>query len=128
MLVPAISCDTSIKAMRGGFSGGTAASLMNVVREVARDPEVRQLMSNPYAVAPGAAHLAELRDEMAAGGVVCLFPEIGHDAKRAAQLAEATGLTPAGALDPEGSFIEPGAALYGQMLRAMAGTIADCAK
>lgn len=50
---PATRVKLRIKAMRGGFSGGTAASLMNVVREVARDPEVRQLMSNPYAVAPG---------------------------------------------------------------------------
>ncbi len=50
---PATRVKLRIKAMRGGFSGGTAASLMNVVREAARDPEVRQLMSNPYAVAPG---------------------------------------------------------------------------
>lgn len=41
-----------IKAMRGGFSGGTAASLMNVVREIAKDPQVRKLMTNPYAVVP----------------------------------------------------------------------------
>lgn len=41
-----------IKAMRGGFSGGTAASLMNVVREIAQDPKVRQQMMDPYVVAP----------------------------------------------------------------------------
>ena len=76
---------------------------------------------------PGAKHIAEL-EALLREGPVCLFPEANHDPKLVAQLAEATGLTPAGALDPEGSFIEPGAALYGQMLRAMAGTIADCAK
>jgi zinc transport system substrate-binding protein len=76
---------------------------------------------------PGAKHIAEL-EALLREGPVCLFPEANHDPKLVAQLAEATGLTPAGALDPEGSFIEPGAALYGQMLRAMAGTIAECAK
>ncbi|MEY3533741.1 MAG: hypothetical protein RI979_1765 [Pseudomonadota bacterium] len=76
---------------------------------------------------PGAKHIAEL-EALLREGPVCLFPEANHDPKLVAQLAEATGLTPAGALDPEGSFIEPGAALYGQMLRAMATTIADCAK
>jgi zinc transport system substrate-binding protein len=76
---------------------------------------------------PGAKHIAEL-EALLREGPVCLFPEANHDPKLVAQLAEATGLTPAGALDPEGSFIEPGAGLYGQMLRAMAGTIADCAK
>lgn len=76
---------------------------------------------------PGAKHIAEI-EALLREGPVCLFPEANHDPKLVAQLAEATGLTPAGALDPEGSFIEPGAALYGQMLRAMATTIADCAK
>ena len=76
---------------------------------------------------PGAKHIAEL-EALLREGPVCLFPEANHDPKLVAQLAEATGLTPAGALDPEGSFIEPGAALYGQMLRTMATTIADCAK
>jgi zinc transport system substrate-binding protein len=76
---------------------------------------------------PGAKHIAEL-EALLREGPACLFPEANHDPKLVAQLAEATGLTPADALDPEGSFIEPGAALYGQMLRAMAGTIAACAK
>jgi short subunit dehydrogenase-like uncharacterized protein len=42
-----------IKYMRGYFSGGTMASLMNVVKEWVRDPAVRKLMSNPYALCPG---------------------------------------------------------------------------
>lgn len=41
-----------IKAARGGFSGGTVASLMNAVREAAADPAVRKLMGNPYALCP----------------------------------------------------------------------------
>jgi short subunit dehydrogenase-like uncharacterized protein len=41
-----------VRDARGGFSGGTAASLMNVMRE-AGDPVVRRLMSNPYSITPG---------------------------------------------------------------------------
>lgn len=42
-----------IRKLRGGFSGGTAASLMNVMREIAADPSLRKLMANPYAICPG---------------------------------------------------------------------------
>lgn len=79
------------------------------------------------AAKPGAKHIAEI-EALLAQGPACLFPEANHDPKIVAQLAEATGLTAAAPLDPEGSLLEPGAALYGQMLRAMAQTIADCAK
>lgn len=41
-----------VKTLRGGFSGGTAASLMNVVAESVRDPAVRKLLANPYAICP----------------------------------------------------------------------------
>lgn len=41
-----------IRKLRGGFSGGTVASLMNVMREIAADPALRKLMANPYAVCP----------------------------------------------------------------------------
>jgi short subunit dehydrogenase-like uncharacterized protein len=40
---------------RGGASGGTVASLMNVVTEVTKDRELREVLKNPYALAP--AHL-----------------------------------------------------------------------
>jgi short subunit dehydrogenase-like uncharacterized protein len=41
-----------VKALRGGFSGGTVASLMNVVKEVTRDPALRKVLANPYAICP----------------------------------------------------------------------------
>ena len=41
-----------VKAMRGGASGGTVASLINVMTQVKQDPELRKLMQNPYAVCP----------------------------------------------------------------------------
>ncbi|PPE73571.1 saccharopine dehydrogenase [Solimonas fluminis] len=41
-----------VKTLRGGFSGGTAASLMNAVAESARDPAVRRMMGDPYGICP----------------------------------------------------------------------------
>lgn len=37
---------------RGGMSGGTIASMLNLVEEAAADPEVRRIVSAPYAINP----------------------------------------------------------------------------
>lgn len=39
-------------ASRGGVSGGTVASALNLMAEAGRDPQVRQLMMDPYALYP----------------------------------------------------------------------------
>ena len=41
-----------VRAMRGGFSGGTAASLMNAIREAAANPALRKELANPYSLCP----------------------------------------------------------------------------
>jgi short subunit dehydrogenase-like uncharacterized protein len=41
-----------VKAMRGGFSGGTVASLMNVVKEASANPALRRELANPYSLCP----------------------------------------------------------------------------
>jgi len=41
-----------VKAIRGGASGGTIASLMNVAKEAAADPALRKELQNPYALCP----------------------------------------------------------------------------
>lgn len=41
-----------VKAMKGGFSGGTVASLLNVAKEAAKDPALRRTLTNPYALCP----------------------------------------------------------------------------
>lgn len=78
------------------------------------------------ATAPGAARLAELRDGVAAGTPVCLFPEAQHDPALVEQIAEGTGARIGGALDPNGSMQEPGPDAYAGLLRALAQTMADC--
>jgi short subunit dehydrogenase-like uncharacterized protein len=41
-----------VRAMRGGFSGGTAASLLNVIKEAAADPALRRELADPYSLCP----------------------------------------------------------------------------
>lgn len=41
-----------VKAARGEFSGGTVASLMNLVKEAAKDPALRKELANPYSLCP----------------------------------------------------------------------------
>ena len=41
-----------VKALRGGASGGTVASILNVVKEAAGDPELRRELANPYSLCP----------------------------------------------------------------------------
>ncbi|HEY8089504.1 MAG TPA: saccharopine dehydrogenase NADP-binding domain-containing protein [Polyangiaceae bacterium] len=40
---------------KGGISGGTAASMVEIMDEAARDPGVRKLLMDPYALDPGRA-------------------------------------------------------------------------
>lgn len=41
-----------VKAIRGGVSGGTVASMLNLVEEAKVDPHTRRILANPYALAP----------------------------------------------------------------------------
>ncbi len=83
-------------------------------------------ISEGDAAAPGAAHLRDLQESMA-GSVACLFPETNHDPDLVQTVAEGTGARVGAALDPEGASLPDGPALYGDILRALAGAIADCA-
>lgn len=41
-----------VKTLKGGASGGTVASMINVVREAAGDPALRKELRNPYSLCP----------------------------------------------------------------------------
>lgn len=75
---------------------------------------------------PGAAHLAELRADLTADGVVCAFPEAQHDTRPAERLIEGTGVKLGGALDPSGSTLSYGADLYERLMQGLADTISGC--
>ena len=78
------------------------------------------------ATAPGAERLAALRAEMVADKIVCAFLEAQHDPRQVAQLVEGTSVRLGPALDPSGSSLEPGTALYGSLLRGLAEGLATC--
>ncbi len=49
------SCDRigmRVKGASGGVSGGTVASGMNAIEELTKDPSLRKVLGNPYALAP----------------------------------------------------------------------------
>jgi short subunit dehydrogenase-like uncharacterized protein len=41
-----------VRAMAGGVSGGTVASMMEVMRTASADPEARRLLNDPYTLSP----------------------------------------------------------------------------
>ncbi|MEO6627731.1 MAG: saccharopine dehydrogenase, partial [Aquihabitans sp.] len=41
-----------VVTMKGGASGGTIASMMNLMEEAAADPDLRKLLADPYLLAP----------------------------------------------------------------------------
>ena len=48
---PCTSISMGVKGAKGGASGGTIASMMNMMEEVAADPSLRSVLRNPYALA-----------------------------------------------------------------------------
>jgi zinc transport system substrate-binding protein len=74
---------------------------------------------------PGAARVAEIRDAVQHDGAVCIFAEANHSPDLVTMLAEGTGLR-TGMLDPAGSLLDPGPALYETLLTGMANEIATC--
>ncbi len=47
---PASRVQLQVRQIRGGFSGGTVASMLQVVQEAVADASVRRLLANPYAL------------------------------------------------------------------------------
>jgi short subunit dehydrogenase-like uncharacterized protein len=48
---PCTSIGMGVKGAKGGASGGTVASMMNMMEEVSADPSLREVLSDPYALA-----------------------------------------------------------------------------
>lgn len=49
---PAVHVKMRVRTLKGGASGGTVASMINVVKEAAADPSLRKELVNPYALCP----------------------------------------------------------------------------
>jgi len=48
----AVQIRMQVARIKGGASGGTVASIVNIARELASDPSLRRILSNPYALVP----------------------------------------------------------------------------
>jgi short subunit dehydrogenase-like uncharacterized protein len=48
-----------VKAAKGGLSGGTYASMLNIVEQARRDKEIASILKNPYALCPPDARKGE---------------------------------------------------------------------
>ncbi|EAT11579.1 saccharopine dehydrogenase [Bermanella marisrubri] len=44
--------DMRVAKLKGGASGGTVASMMNIAKEAAKDPKLRKELQNPYSICP----------------------------------------------------------------------------
>lgn len=74
---------------------------------------------------PGARRLQMLREQFTSGELTCVFTEPQFDPDLVERMVEGTDAR-VGVLDPLGSTVTPGAGAYGQLLRALAGSLAAC--
>lgn len=77
------------------------------------------------AAPPSAARVAQVRAIVARLGATCVFAEPQFAAGVVDAVAEGTGARVA-VLDPLGAALAPGATLYPDLLRGLAGALADC--
>ncbi len=75
---------------------------------------------------PSAARLREIKSELAAVQAVCAFPEQGHDTRLIAAVTEGTATRQGAALDPEGTALNTGPALYTELLSNLGNSLAEC--
>ena len=67
---PCTQVKMRVKAMRGSASGGTVASIVNIVREATHNPALRKELINPYSLCPPDAIKASARQTNVSGPVL----------------------------------------------------------
>lgn len=77
------------------------------------------------AESPRAQRVAEIRTRFTDGDIACVFAEPQFEPGLVTTLIEGTD-TRTGTLDPVGTGLEPGAALYPALIRGLAENLADC--
>ena len=55
---PAVQIRMQVARIKGGASGGTVASIVNIARELASDPSLRGILTDPYSLVPDGRALA----------------------------------------------------------------------
>jgi short subunit dehydrogenase-like uncharacterized protein len=68
--IPCSHIKMSVKSMRGGFSGGTLATILNWMQEGASDPSIKRVMREPYSLNPEGQRQGPDRPEKMMAGQV----------------------------------------------------------
>jgi zinc transport system substrate-binding protein len=89
------------------------------------DVEIAGSIALGDAAAPGAQRLRELQETIGDAQIACVFREPQHDASLAESVAADAGVG-IGTLDPSGSSLTYGPALYETLITSLATNIADC--
>jgi zinc transport system substrate-binding protein len=88
--------------------------------------EIEVLMGDVTAILdPSPARIAEIRDRIAEQGIDCVLAEPQFNPGLIATVLDGTDAQ-TGILDPIGSDLEPGSALYPEMIRNLAKALASC--
>lgn len=75
---------------------------------------------------PSAARLSSIRQQVAATGAACAFPEYGSDPKLVQTVIEGSAIRMGEELSPEGGPISPGPDLYLDLMTSLADRITGC--
>ena len=89
------------------------------------DVEIAGSIALGDAADPGAQRIRALQDTIGDEKIACVFREPQHDASLAESIAADAGVG-IGTLDPSGSSLTYGPALYETLLTSLATIIADC--
>ena len=89
------------------------------------DVEIAGSIALGDAAAPGAQRLRELQERIGNEQIACVFREPQHDASIAERVAADAGVG-LGTLDPSGTSLTYGPALYETLLTSLATNIAEC--
>lgn len=92
---------------------------------IAFDLKIAGTIAEGDAATPGAERLSEIREGLMHADTVCIFAEANHNSDYVETVAEGTNAK-IGTLDPSGIQYNPGAALYGQIIRGLAQEISSC--
>ncbi|MEO1536151.1 MAG: zinc ABC transporter substrate-binding protein [Pseudomonadota bacterium] len=93
--------------------------------EVAFDFPASGAISIGDAADPSPARIAEIQERIAEEGIDCVLAEPQFNPGLVEVVLDGT-VANSGVLDPLGSSLEPGAALYPTLMRNLAGVLADC--
>ncbi|MEM9797082.1 MAG: zinc ABC transporter substrate-binding protein [Pseudomonadota bacterium] len=93
--------------------------------EAAFDIPAAGAISLGDAAEPSPARIAEIQDRVRGEGIDCVLAEPQYNPAMVQTVLDGTDAE-TGVLDPLGSDLEPGAALYPQLLRNLADTLAGC--